>query len=153
VTPPSEPGDEFDPVRALLDETTTMVLATRGPNGTPRATPVYFAAEHTLRLIFLSDPDSLHSRNLANAPQASVAIYPEESDWRRLRGVQMTGHAAAIGGSESEPPRRAYAHRFPFVTELTQALAASQTYTFVPTWIRLIDNRRKFGFQQEWTLG
>jgi hypothetical protein len=136
----------------LLDETTTMVLATRGPNGTPRATPVYFAAEHTLRLIFLSDPDSAHSRNLVGAPQASVAIYPEESDWRRLRGIQMTGHAAAIEGSEAELARRAYARRFPFVSELARVLDASRTYAFRPSWVRLIDNRRGFGFQHEWML-
>ncbi len=129
-----------------------MVLATRGPDGTPRATPVYFAADHTLRLIFLSDPDSAHSRNLVSAPQTSVAIYPEERDWRRLRGVQMTGHAAAIEGSEAELARRAYARRFPFVSELAQALDASRTYAFRPSWVRLIDNRRGFGFQHEWKL-
>jgi uncharacterized protein YhbP (UPF0306 family) len=104
----------------------------------------------TLRLIF-SDPDSAHSRNLVSA-QASVAIYPEESDWRRLRGVQMTGHAAEIEGSEAELARRAYAHRFPFVSELAQALDASRTYAFRPSWVRLIDNRRGFGFQHEWML-
>ncbi len=130
-----------------------MVLATRGPDGTPRATPVYFAAEHTLRLIFLSDPDSAHSRNLVSAPQASVAIYPEESDWRRLRGVQMTGHAATIEGNEAELARRAYARRFPFVSELARALDASRAYAFRPSWVRLIDNRRGFGFQHEWNLG
>ena len=152
MTRPPEPGGDLDPVRALLDETTTMVLATRGPDGTPRATPVYFAAEENLRLIFLSDPDSAHSRNLSSAPQSSVAIYPEEPDWRRLRGVQMTGRAAAIDGPEAELARRAYARRFPFVGELARALDASRTYAFLPSWVRLIDNRRGFGFQQEWRL-
>ena len=38
-----------------------MVLATRMPDGTPRATPVFFAADPSLRLVFLSDPKSVHS--------------------------------------------------------------------------------------------
>jgi uncharacterized protein YhbP (UPF0306 family) len=153
VTLPPELGGELDPVRSLLDETTTLVLATRGTDGTPRATPVFFAVFESLKLVFLSDAESIHSRNLRRAPEVSVALYPEEPDWRRLRGLQMMGRAAALAGPEADVAQQAYARRFGFVAELSQALAASQIYAFAPTWIRLIDNRRRFGFQQEWTLG
>lgn len=152
VTVPPELQRDLEPVRGLLEETTTMVLATRMPDGTPRATPVYFAADDRLRLFFLSDPDSVHSRNLAASPQASAAIYPEEGNWRKLRGLQMTGQARALDGGEADAARRVYAHRFPFVAELASAMAASRIYAFAPSWVRLIDNRRRFGFQQEWTL-
>jgi uncharacterized protein YhbP (UPF0306 family) len=144
---------ELEPVHALLDETTTMVLATRMPDGSPRATPVYFAADRSLRLVFLSDPESIHSLNLARLAEASAALYPEEADWRRLRGLQMQGRAEAPVGAEADAARGIYAQRFPFVTQLAEALVASQVYAFTPTWVRLIDNRRGFGFQQEWTLG
>lgn len=150
--PPALEGN-LDRVLALLQETTTMVLATTMPDGTPRATPVFFAVHESLKLVFLSDDGSIHSRNLHRAPEVSVALYPQESDWRKLRGLQMMGNAAALAGAEAEAAQQAYAQRFGFVIELTQALAASQIYAFVPTWIRLIDNRRKFGFQQEWALG
>lgn len=150
--PPALAGD-LDQLLALLNETTTMVLATRMPDATPRATPLYFAVHEALQLVFLSDPGSLHSRNLRRAPDVSVALYPEESDWRKLRGLQMMGSAAALAGAEAEAAQRTYARRFGFVTELSQALAASQVYMFTPSWIRLIDNRRRFGFQQEWSLG
>jgi uncharacterized protein len=143
---------DLDPVHALLEETTTMVLATRMPDGSPRATPVFFATEGNLRLIFLSDPDSVHSRNLSASPHASAAAYPEEGDWRKLRGIQMTGQARALDGAEAEAARRTYARRFPFVAELAAAMAASRIYAFTPSWVRLMDNRRGFGFQQEWSL-
>jgi uncharacterized protein YhbP (UPF0306 family) len=152
VTLPADPGRDLDPIRALLEETTTMVLATRMPDGTPRSTPLYFAPDKDLRLIFLSDPDSAHSRNLAASQHASAAMYPEERDWRRLRGVQMTGHARVLDGSEAEAARHTYARRFPFVAELATAMAASRIYAFTPSWVRLTDNRRGFGFQQEWSL-
>jgi uncharacterized protein YhbP (UPF0306 family) len=150
--PPALAGD-LDRVLELLDETSTMALATSMPDGTPRATPVFFAVHEVLRLVFLSDAGSIHSRNLGRVPDVSVAIYPEESDWRRLRGLQMTGCAAALEEAQAEAAQRTYARRFDFVAELSQALTASQVYAFTPSWIRLIDNRRKFGFQQEWTLG
>jgi uncharacterized protein YhbP (UPF0306 family) len=152
VTLPADLRLDLDPIRALLKETTTMVLATRMPDGTPRATPVFFATDESLRLIFLSDPASAHSRNLAASQHSSAAAYPEERDWRRLRGVQMMGLASALDGSEAEAARRAYARRFPFVTELAAGMAASRIYAFTPSWVRLIDNRRGFGFQQEWRL-
>ena len=150
--PPALAG-ELDRILGLLQETTTMVLATSMPDGTPRATPVFFAVHEGLSLVFLSDAGSIHSRNLQRAPEVSVALYPEESDWLRLRGLQMMGSAAALVGAEAEAAQQTYTIRFGFVTELAQALAASQIYAFAPTWIRLIDNRRKFGFQQEWALG
>jgi uncharacterized protein YhbP (UPF0306 family) len=152
VTLPSDLNRELAPIRALLEETTTMVLATRMPDGTPRATPVFFATDESLRLIFLSDPQSVHSRNLTASPHASAAMYPEEGDWRRLRGVQMTGRARVLDGAEADAARRTYARRFPFVAELASAMAATRICAFTPSWVRLIDNRRGFGFQQEWSL-
>jgi uncharacterized protein YhbP (UPF0306 family) len=144
---------ELEPVRALLEETATLVLATRSADGTPRATPVYFAADAELHLIFLSDPGSVHSLNTDLDGRASVALYPDEADWRRLRGLQMAGGVEKLGGADAEAARGIYARRFPFIGQLAEALAASAVYAFCPTWIRLIDNRRGFGFQQEWSLG
>ena len=144
---------ELEPVRTLLEETSTLVLATPSADGTPRATPVFFAADAELRLIFLSDPGSMHSRNADRDGRASVALYPEEADWRRLRGVQMEGIVGRLGGPDAEAARGVYSRRFPFIGQLAEALAASAIYAFQPRWIRLIDNRRGFGFQQEWSLG
>lgn len=152
VTLPPHLSRELDPVCQVLDESTTMVLATRMPDGTPRATPVYFAPDERLHLIFLSDPQSVHSRNLAASPAASAAVFPEERDWRRLRGVQVMGEAGLLEGFAAEAARRTFARRFPFVAELAAALAASRIYALAPSWVRLIDNRRRFGFQQEWSL-
>jgi uncharacterized protein len=152
VTFPPELLRDLEPLRALLAETTTMVLATRMPDGSPRATPVYFAADARLRLIFLSDPQSVHCQNLAAWPQASATIYADETDWRKLRGVQMMGEARDLEAVEAEAARRTFAGRFPFVSELASAMAVSRIYAFSPSWIRWIDNRRRFGFQQEWSL-
>ena len=40
----------------------------------------------------------------------------------------------------------------PFVAALKPLIARNQLYVFTPTWLRLVDNRRGFGYKQEWTL-
>jgi uncharacterized protein YhbP (UPF0306 family) len=45
-----------------------------------------------------------------------------------------------------------YAIKFPFVAELKAIVRQNTLYTFIPTWIRLVDNRRGFGHKEEWRL-
>ena len=40
----------------------------------------------------------------------------------------------------------------PFVIQLEPVVARNEMYAFAPSWIRLVDNRRGFGFKQEWTF-
>ena len=47
----------------------------------------------------------------------------------------------------------AYVRKFPFVAELRALIDASWLLALRPTWIRLIDNRRGFGFKREWLRG
>jgi uncharacterized protein YhbP (UPF0306 family) len=125
---------------ALLEETPALTLATLDPDGAPRATPLFFAADD-LALIFLSDPSSQHSHNLLADPRCGVGLYPAVDDWRALRGLQLRGQARRLREAEA-----------PFAADLTQAIEAAAPFRFQPSWIRRIDNRQGFGFQQEWHL-
>ena len=146
---------------AVLRETNALTLATLDPDGMPRATPLFFAVDlnqvsdgHLVlpfSVLFLSDPASAHSLDLARDPRASVALYPGETDWRSLRGAQMKGHAERLQGGASERARKTYRQRIPIAAELEDAVARSAVYRFSPAWARLIDNRRGFGHREEWT--
>lgn len=135
----------------LLDETSTFTLATLDPDGAPRATPLFYAVDG-LSLVFLSDPNSQHCRNLQAHPRCSAALYPAVADWRALRGLQMRGRAHSLSATEAPLALRLYLRRFPFAAELAQAVDAAAPYRFQPGWVRRIDNRLGFGFQQEWRL-
>jgi uncharacterized protein YhbP (UPF0306 family) len=135
---------------ALLEETRALTLATLDPDGAPRATPLYFATDD-LKLIFLSDPASQHSRNLQANSRCSVAIYPAVDDWRSLRGLQMRGQAIRVSEMETPLALQLYLRRFAFAADLARAVQAAP-YRFQPSWIRRIDNRQGFGFQQEWQI-
>lgn len=139
---------------ALLDvlrETTTLTLATLDPDGTPRATPLYFAPMEQGSLIFLSDPATPHARNLARSPAVAAAAYPEAAHWRAIRGVQLKGMVDRPEAAEAEDALGVYRRRFPFVDEVPAAIEGMAVYRLRPRWARLIDNRRGFGHTTEWS--
>lgn len=131
----------------------TMTLSTTGPTGEPHAAPVYFAASEALALYFFSDPGSRHSLHTGRDRRAAAAIYPECRDWRDIRGLQLRGEVRSVEpGAEWEAAWEIYAAKFPFVSELKAVVTRNQLYVFKPAWIRLVDNRKGFGFKEEWVL-
>jgi uncharacterized protein YhbP (UPF0306 family) len=104
-----------------------------------------------LSFLFLSDPTSIHGQNLAREPRCAMALYPEEADWRRLRGVQAKGQAHEVERDILNPALDLYRQHVPAAAEVPEAAARSRLYRFRPTWIRLIDNRKGFGRHEEWT--
>jgi hypothetical protein len=138
---------------AELLQVSTMTLATISAAGTPHAAPIYFAASKTLELFFFSDPTSQHGRDLEANPLAAAALYPESESWQTIRGLQMRGQAHILDrGPEWEVAWEIYQRKFPFVSGLKSIVARNAMYIFKPEWIRLVDNRRGFGFKQEWGL-
>jgi uncharacterized protein YhbP (UPF0306 family) len=137
-----------------LLQITTMALATTGEGGEPHSASVFFAADERLFLHFFSDPGSQHSVDLAREPRAAVTFYPEDQRWQEIRGLQMRGAVYSTRpGPDWEHAWRVYSAKFPFVTELKDVVARNQFYAFVPGWIRLVDNRRGFGYKEEWVRG
>jgi uncharacterized protein YhbP (UPF0306 family) len=136
---------------ALLEETHSLSLATLEPDGAPRSTPLYFAPDPQLRLIFLSDAKSRHARNLRRDSRASVSLYPETEGWREIRGLQMKGSVEPVPEQELDAALSRYKARFPFMARWRGLIANSTVYRFCPHWVRLIDNREGFGHKREWT--
>jgi uncharacterized protein len=131
----------------------TMTLATTGTGGEAHAAAVYFAAGEDLKLYFFSAADSQHSLDLKLHPQAAAAIYPEVTGWQAIRGLQLRGQAALVPpGAHWQAAWAIYAGKFPFVKALKAIVASNELYAFTPGWLRLVDNRRGFGFKQEWDL-
>lgn len=143
---------ELTEIRALLAETCTLTLATVDPDGTPRATPLFFAIGEGLDLYFLSRPDSQHSRNVLRNPQVAVALYPEVEAWTEIRGLQMKGRIDQLPGEDRQEALACYRRRFGFIARLSEVVMQSAMYRFRPTWVRVIDNRRGFGHHREWHL-
>jgi uncharacterized protein YhbP (UPF0306 family) len=143
----------FDlPISDLLT-LSAMSLATISPQGEVHSAAVYFAVGEHVELYFFSAPDSQHSLDVAQNPRAAVNIYPETSGWEDIRGLQMRGEVFELEiGLQWDQAWKIYCQKFPFVNGMQAVVEQNRFYVFRPRWIRLVDNRRGFGFKQEWTL-
>jgi uncharacterized protein YhbP (UPF0306 family) len=145
--------DQLLPQISDLLQLPAMTLATCGNDGEPHAAAVYFASGDDLHLYFFSDPHSQHAQDLACNPRAAVSFYPFTSDWQDIRGLQMHGEVLQVEpGSQWQVGWQIYSAKFPFVIGLEALVAQNMLYVFIPGWVRLVDNRRSFGFKQEWTF-
>ncbi len=139
----------------------TMSLATIGSDGEPHAADVYFStlgdSDSARTLYFFSDAHSQHSMDLAVNPRAAVTIHPQGghpqvAGWQEIRGVQMRGQVCVVEpGTAWDAAWAGYLVKFPFASALKDIVARNTLYAFRPDWVRRIDNRRGFGYKEEWT--
>ncbi len=143
------PADDSD--EAWLQP--SLTLATTSSDGDPHAAAVYFAADAKREnLYFFSASSSQHSQDLEANPRAAAAIHPPVADWRQINGLQLRGAAVPVApGDAWERGWQIYQAKFPFIRDLKTIVEQNILYTFRPTWFRRIDNRRGFGFKEEWT--
>lgn len=139
-------------VARLLQEQSTLALATASADGTPQIAPVFYLAGDALRLYWFSSAASRHSRNLKRNPAAAVTVCRPAQQWREIRGVQMRGSVSVV----RDPARRsaiaaAYCARFQLGTAFRAVQARSRLYEFQPAWIRYLDNSIRFGYQFEFS--
>jgi uncharacterized protein YhbP (UPF0306 family) len=145
------PATRNDPTVDELLSMAQLCLATRGEDGEPHCAALYFAAGPGLKLYFLSRTDSQHARDLAADPRAAASISVPSTSWEEIRGLQLRGEALlAPAGKEWEAGWQVYQAKFPFVTELKTEVERTALFVFTPRWVRLIDNRRGFGYKAEW---
>ena len=61
--------------RTLVAENSYLTLATAAADGTPWATPVWFASRGLELYVWASKPRARHSQNIAENPHVSLVIY------------------------------------------------------------------------------
>ena len=131
----------------------TLTLATTAPGGLPQAAPLFFAAAADGSLLFVSGAASRHSSNIAANGRAAVTIYGDVRQWNEITGLQMEGSVGVIPpGPERDAAWDTYKAKFPFVVEFEDEVSRSSFYRFTPRWVRLVDNRVRFGHKEEFTV-
>ena len=63
-------------VPRLLAQHRYLVLGTADDDGRPWVTPVFYVADGEHRLLWVSAPDSRHSRNIAACPEVAITRAP-----------------------------------------------------------------------------
>ncbi len=142
-----------DHVDGILRDRSTLSLATVRSRGEPHLADLFFSSDSSLKLYFVSSPDSRHAKNLALNPRASISVHVDTWDWRAIAGLQMQGAVEML--DQADPQARAwtlYKAKFPFVVDFADEIARSRWYCFTPRWIRVIDNRLGFGHREEFQV-
>jgi uncharacterized protein YhbP (UPF0306 family) len=131
-----------------------MSLATVGSSG-PHATSLFYACDG-LALIWVSEIDTQHSREIEADPRVAATVAPDYSDFATIRGVQIVGVARRILAADERMRYLAELEsRYPFLEqlaagplELRQAYARTAVYRLQPARIVLIDNSKGFGHKE-----
>ena len=114
-------------------------LATVTPGGKAHINHMYFAWNERFEVVWISDADSLHSRNLVKNNSAALTIYASNQIWGRPdRGIQLFGTAGVTKDRASQEARRLYAKRFKDYDADSDDLPA---YRFRPRTVKLFDER------------
>lgn len=88
--------------RAIIDANLYMTIATADESGRPWASPVYFAVDDYREFIWVSRPESTHSRNLEVRPELGIAIFDSRVPINTGQGVYVSAVARELAGPDAE---------------------------------------------------
>jgi uncharacterized protein YhbP (UPF0306 family) len=125
-------------MRRLLEASTLCSIATLSPGERPCVNTAYFARSPDVGLVWLSDPEARHSRNLESSASTAIAVYDANQVWGRPdRGIQLFGTARPVGARAARECAALYGRRFPGYaqTEPTDY----HLYRFTPRRVKIFD--------------
>jgi uncharacterized protein YhbP (UPF0306 family) len=124
--------------RALLDASSLCTLATVSRQGRSYVNTCYFAWDSDLSIVWISAPESQHSRNLQENRSAAVTVFDSAQSWGgQDRGIQLFGSARELRGSAVRIAERVYGERFPLYAP--GELLSLRFYRFRPTRLKVFD--------------
>jgi uncharacterized protein YhbP (UPF0306 family) len=87
-------------VPRLLAAHRYLVLGTADGEGRPWATPVFFVADGEHRVLWVSAPDSRHSRNIAARPEVAITIFDTHAPIGGAEALYLEATAGPVADDE-----------------------------------------------------
>lgn len=143
-----------DRIAAFLAGHHVLSLATHSPDG-PHAASLFYACDG-LSLLWLSEPDTRHSLDIATDARVAATIAPDYTNFTEIRGMQVFGTARRIVDSGERQRHLALLDaRYPFLyrlksgpPKLQEGYARASPYRLEPLRMVLIDNTKGFGHKE-----
>lgn len=130
--------------RKLMNASPLCALATVAPRNKAHINHMYFAWSSGFDVFWISDPDSVHSRNLEKNSSAAVTIYKSTQTWGRPdRGIQLFGTGSEVKRRQVREAERVYSARFRSYD--AAMLESLRFYRFRPRTAKLFDERALAG--------
>jgi nitroimidazol reductase NimA-like FMN-containing flavoprotein (pyridoxamine 5'-phosphate oxidase superfamily) len=83
--------------RAIVDAGRYMTLGTADAEGRPWVSPVWYAHEDARAFLWVSDPGTRHSVNVAVRPDVSLVIFDSHAELDEGRGLYVRARAEQLG--------------------------------------------------------
>jgi uncharacterized protein YhbP (UPF0306 family) len=96
--PTGEVSSMWATVPRLLARHRYLVLATADGGGRPWATPVFYAADGEHRILWVSAPESRHSRNIAARPDVAITVFDTHAPIGGAEGLYLEATAEPVAG-------------------------------------------------------
>jgi pyridoxine/pyridoxamine 5'-phosphate oxidase len=100
-----------DMLRAIVDANAYMTLATADAEGRPRVTTVWFAPVDYREFLWVSDPGTTHSRNIAVRPEVSIVIFDSRQPIGRGEGVYLDARVEFVADAELDAALATFSQR------------------------------------------
>jgi pyridoxine/pyridoxamine 5'-phosphate oxidase len=97
--------------RLVIDQNLYMTLATADAEGRPWASPVWYAPVAHRELLWVSEPGTRHSGNIAARPRVSAVVYDSTVAPGRAQAVYLEGDAEEVPAAELAPAVEAFSRR------------------------------------------
>src|SRR2546425_7259247 len=134
----------------ILRDSALCSMSTVAPGTRAHINTAYFCYSPDLNFYFLSDPDSLHCKNLERNPSMAMMVMNSSQTWGGSdRGIQLFGTCHRVRGPAAKEAERRYGSRFPrYATWLRRTdrsgrrgadlLRSYAFYRFVPTRVKIL---------------
>lgn len=126
--------------RALLDASPLCAIATVAAGSRAHINTAYFAWSREFELVWLSEPQARHSRNIRTNGAVAIAVYDSNQSWGKPdRGIQLFGSAREVEGAAIRHAETLYEKRFPDYRQFD--LSPYRLYRFRPRRLKLFDEQ------------
>lgn len=105
--------EPVDNAKHVIDSNKYMTLGTVCDDGSPWVTPVYFTPDGYHRFYWLSNPDSEHSRNIAERPNVRIVVFDSSVRIGGAEAVFMDAVAGPVPEDELADAAPVFSGRFP----------------------------------------
>jgi len=89
--------------RAIVEDNAYLTLATADAQGSPWASPVWFAHDRYTRYVWVSRPEARHSRNIAVRSEVGIVVFDSTVPDGTGQGVYIEATAGLVGEADLEP--------------------------------------------------
>jgi uncharacterized protein YhbP (UPF0306 family) len=97
--------------RSIVDSNIYLTLATADAEGHPWASPVWFAHEGYRDFLWVSRPETRHSRNVEIRPEVALVVFDSTAAPGDAAAVYAEGRGEELEGDELERAIRTYSRR------------------------------------------